>query len=165
MRTINPDLQEHVCFFNTIIKELKEDYPDLTDEKLMRILDGVEVLDTKKIAIEGFLWPYRIKRRDLLFKPLATCFKTIRSLKENTIEAICAVFSKVVDFLYVIGLCSFLISLFSPERTQIEMLFGPLACSFIYFMASRFFNLTYLITVVQKYYFEHENKNESLRET
>lgn len=158
MKKINSNIEEHICFYNTCIKELKEAHPNLTDEKLKGILENINVLDTKSIAIWGLLWPLGISNRELLFIPLAICFNTIRRMDDNTKKFICKLFSIWVDLLYFFGIFYFLTSWFSTERTQIEMLFLPLGCSFIYYMASRFFNYSYLISEVEWYYDQEKKR-------
>lgn len=160
MEKINPDLQEHVCFYNACIRDLKEAHPDLTDEKLMEILKDIDFLNTKSIAIKALLWPFGISSRELLFAPLARCFNIVRRVGDNTTKFVCKLFSIGVDLLYTLGVFYFMLSWFSPGRTDVGMLFLPLGCSFIYYMASRFFNYTYLVTEVEWYYHQKEKLKE-----
>ena len=160
MKKINSNIKEHICFYNTCIKELKEVHPNLTDEKLKSILENINVLDTKSIAIKGLLWPFGLSNRELLFIPLAMCFNTIRKMDDDTKKFICKLFSIWVDLLYTFGVFYFLMSWFSPGRIDIGMLFLPLGCSFIYYMASRFFNYSYLISEVEWYYYQESRKEK-----
>ena len=79
MEILNPEIQEHISFYDASIKELKEAHPDLTDEKLRDILRGITFLNTKDIAIKGFLFPFGIMGRHLFFYPiLASCVSVVK---------------------------------------------------------------------------------------
>lgn len=158
MEILNPEIQEHISFYNASIKELKEAHPDLTDEKLRDILHGVTFINTKDIAIKGFFFPFRIIGRHLFFYPILASCVSVARVGRKTIDIICVLLSYMTDFIYCLGMIDFILSWFTPGIVKWHELILPLGCSFIYYTASRFFNYSYLIAEVENYYFEHKEK-------
>lgn len=158
MEILNPEVQEHISFYDASIKELKEAHPDLTDEKLKNILHDINFLDTKDIAIRGFFWPFGIVGRDKFFYPIVVSCVSVSKVGKRTIDVICSIISYMTDFFYCIGMFYFILSWFSPGHVRWFELIFPLACSFIYYITSRFFNCSHLITEVEWYYLEQKKK-------
>ena len=93
MEILNPEVQEHISFYNASIKELKEAHPDLTDEKLRDILQKTTFLDTKDIALRGFFWPFGIVGRDKFFYPIIISCVSVTKVGRKTIDFICGLVS------------------------------------------------------------------------
>lgn len=167
MEILNPEIQEHISFYDTSIKELKEAHPDLTDEKLKDILHGITFLNTKDIALKGFFWPFGIIGRDKFFYPIILSYVSVTKVGRRTIDFICGLISYLTDLFYCIGMFYFILSWFSPGPIKWFELIFPLGCSFIYYVTSRFFNCSHLITEVEWYYLEQKKKEsaESINES
>lgn len=165
MEILNPEIQEHISFYDASIKELKEAHPDLTDEKLRDILRGITFLNTKDIAIKGFLFPFGIMGRHLFFYPILASCVSVAKVGRKTIDFVCAIISYMTDFLYCLGMIDFIVSWFTPGMIKWHELILPLVCSFIYYITSRFFNCSHLIAEVEYYYLEHGKKVESDRKS
>jgi len=165
MEILNPEIQEHISFYDASIKELKEAHSDLTDEKLRDILHGITFLNTKDIAIKGFLFPFGIIGRHLFFYPILASCVSVARVGRKTIDFVCAILSYMTDFLYCLGMINFIVSWFTPGMIKWHELILPLACSFIYYITSRFFNCSHLIAEVEYYYLEHGKKVESDRKS
>ena len=165
MEILNPEIQEHISFYDASIKELKEAHPDLTDEKLRDILHGITFLNTKDIAIKGFFFPFGIIGRHLFFYPILASCVSVARVGRKTIDFVCAVISYMTDFLYCLGMIDFIVSWFTPGMIKWHELILPLVCSFIYYITSRFFNCSHLIAEVEYYYLEHGKKVKSDRKS
>jgi hypothetical protein len=165
MEILNPEIQEHISFYDASIKELKEVHPDLTDERLRDILRDVTFVNTKDIAIKGFLFPFGIMGRHLFFYPILASCVSVAKVGRKTIDFISTALSLITDFLYCMGMFDFIISWFTPGMIKWHELILPLACSFIYYITSRFFNCSHLISEVECYYFERGKEVESNRES
>jgi hypothetical protein len=95
----------------------------------------------------------------LFFYPIVASCVSVARVGKKTIDFICAVISFMLDLLYCIGMIDFIVSWFSPGAVKWFELIFPWGCSLIYYIASRFFNCSYMIAEVESYYFEKEKKN------
>lgn len=155
MEILNSEVREHVLGYRGLLKDLKKDHPDLTDEKLTSIFQDKDLIDTRKIATDSLVWPYRVGSE--IFVPIVIYGlpRATRWTKEK-VTKVCNVVSFIVNWFWLYGIISFIFSLILSPRPDWLSLFLPIFASMTYYVEAKYFNMVYIISEVECYYYERQ---------
>lgn len=160
MEILNSEVRKHVLGYEGLLKDLKKDHPDLTDEKLTSILQDKDLIDTRKVATDSLIWPYQVGSE--IFVPIVRYGipKATRWTREKVMKA-CNIVSFIVNWFWLYGIINFIFSLILSSRPDWLSLFLPVLASMAYYVEAKYFNMVYIIAEVECYYYEHQETIET----